>query len=220
MTASLFRLVEIESGRILLDGVDLSKIGLSDVRGRANGLRILPQDPVLYAGALRDCLDPFHAEADEKILEALQAVNHRGASERGLAILNDPVEEGGSNFSVGERQLLCLARAIVEEPRVLVLDEATASVDTVSDTCIQQMLRSRFQNTTLLTIAHRLHTIMDYDLVIVMENGRCVEMDHPLRLLDDPHGLFTSFVEATGPESSRELRSIAQESWNARTNKQ
>lgn len=213
MTASLFRLVEIESGQILLDGVNLAKIGLSDVRGRSNGLRILPQDPVLYAGTLRDCVDPFHAETDEKILEALQAVNHQGSHERGLSILQDPVEEGGSNFSVGERQLLCLARAIVEEPRVLVLDEATASVDTQSDSFIQNMLRTRFQNTTLLTIAHRLHTIMDYDVVVVMENGKCVELDHPARLLENEDGIFTSFVESNGAESAAELRNIAQTSW-------
>lgn len=216
LTASLFRLVEIESGRVILDGVDLAKIGLSDVRGRANGLRILPQDPVLYAGTIRDCIDPFHLESDEKLLEALKAVKHNGAAERGLAILEDHVEEGGSNFSVGERQLLCLARAIVEEPRVLVLDEATASVDTQSDSFIQHMLRSRFQNTTLLTIAHRLHTIMDYDLVVVMEKGKCVELDHPARLLEDPDGVFTSFVEAASSESATDLRGIAARAWETR----
>ena len=113
LSAALFRLVEIEAGRILLDGVDLAKIGLSDLRGRPNGLRILPQDPVLYAGTLRDCLDPFHCETDERIWEALKAVHHRGAHERGLAILNDKVEEGGSNFSVGERQLVSFDLLVV-----------------------------------------------------------------------------------------------------------
>ena len=209
LSAALFRLVEIEAGRILLDGVDLAKIGLSDLRGRPNGLRILPQDPVLYAGTLRDCLDPFHCETDERIWEALKAVHHRGAHERGLAILNDKVEEGGSNFSVGERQLLCLARAIVEEPRVLVLDEATASVDTGTDAVIQEMLRTRFKNTTLFTVAHRLQTIMDYDVVVVMDKGRCVEFGPPHSLLQNDDGIFTSFVEATGPESASELRRIA-----------
>ena len=213
LTASLFRVVEIESGSIRLDGVDLARVGLSDVRGRSNGLRILPQDPVLYAGTLRDCLDPFQTESDDNILEALQAVNHSGSFERGLSILEDTVEEGGTNFSVGERQLLCLARAIVEQPRVLVLDEATASVDTESDAFIQRMLRTRFQHTTLLTIANRLHTIMDYDLVLVMEDGKCVEMDHPAKLLKDPNGVFTAFVDAAGRETSAELRNIAETSW-------
>ena len=204
----LFRLVELMSGRILLDGLDLSQLGLSDVRGRPNGMRMIPQDPVLFAGTVRECLDPFGLENDDRILEALQAVGHKGASDRDVAILDDPVEEGGRNYSVGQRQLLCLARAIVEEPRVLVLDEATACIDTESDTCIQEMLRARFQDTTLLTIAHRLHTIMDYDFVIVMDDGKCVEFGSPKDLLENDQGLFSTLVGASFDNVS-DLRRIA-----------
>jgi ABC-type multidrug transport system fused ATPase/permease subunit len=212
LTTCLFRLVEIESGSISLDGVNLSKLGLSDVRGRPNAMRMIPQDPFLFCGSLRDCLDPFQMATDQKILEALQAVNHRGAHERGKDILNDRVEEGGSNFSVGERQLLCMARAIVDEPRLLVLDEATASIDSATDAFIQKMLRSKFQETTLLTVAHRINTVADYDVILVMDDGCAVEFGPPDTLLKDPKGLFTSLVEATGTESAAELRKIARES--------
>jgi ABC-type multidrug transport system fused ATPase/permease subunit len=183
-----FQVVEVEAGRIPLDGVDLAKIGLSDVRGRSNGIRVIPKDPVLYSGTLRDCLDPFKQYTDDrKILEALQAVNHKGALGRGIEVLRESVEEGGSNMIIRERQLLCLARAIVEEPRLLVLDEATASVDTMTDTFIQKMLlRTRFKNTTMLTIAHRLHTIMDDDNVLVLDNGRAAEFGLLRRLLENP----------------------------------
>jgi len=105
LMAAAMRLVEIESGRILLDGVDLSKIGLSDVRGRSNGLRVIPQDPVLFAGNVRDCVDPFGTLTDDKILDALQAVDHRGARERGMEVLWDVVEQGGANYSVGKFHL-------------------------------------------------------------------------------------------------------------------
>lgn len=209
LTASLFRLVEIESGRIVLDGVDLSKLGLSDVRGRPSGLRVIPQDPVLFAGTIRGCIDPLHNESDAKVLEALHAVNHRGARDRGMDVLDDIVGEGGETFSAGERQLLCLARAILEEPRVLVLDEATASVDLTTDGLIQTMLRTRFKQTTMLTIAHRIDTIVHYDVVLVMHDGKVVEFGAPRDLLDNADSAFSGLVNATGAESAAELRRIA-----------
>jgi ABC-type multidrug transport system fused ATPase/permease subunit len=217
LTAALFRIVEVESGKICLDGVDLSTIGLADVRGRQGGMRVIPQDPVLFAGTLRDCIDPFHTDSDEMIFKALQAVNFQGSQNRGISILKDLVEESGSNFSVGERQLLCLARAIVEEPRVLVLDEATASVDHETDTALQAMLRVKFEKSTLLTIAHRLQTIMDYDVVLVMDDGHAAEFGPPHELLQKTNSVFTSLVEATGSESSLELRRIAAETYSKKS---
>jgi ABC-type multidrug transport system fused ATPase/permease subunit len=162
ITVALFRLVEIEAGQILLDGVDLGDIGLSDVRGR--GMSIIPQDPFLAGATLRECLDPFGKHSDENIVEALKAVR-LGSSNNvdDETLLSTKLEEGGSNYSVGERQLLNLARALLCQPKLLVLDEATASIDGETDAFIQRMLRTRFPNTTLVTIAHRLNTIMDYD---------------------------------------------------------
>lgn len=202
LTTALFRLVEVESGTISLDGVDLSTLGLSDVRGRRNGMFILPQDPAVFSGTVRSNLDPFDSLSDEELIKALELVSFP------QKMLNETVEEGGSNFSAGEKQLLCLARAMLANPRLLVLDEATSSVDTATDEKVQQMLRTQFPNTTLLTIAHRLNTIIDYDVIIVMENGRVAEMGSPRDLLNSS-GIFTSMVNATGPESAAQLRLMA-----------
>lgn len=206
LTIALFRLVEIESGAIRLDGQDLSQLGLSDVRGRPNGLSIIPQDPFLAGATLREVIDPFVNASDTDVLEALKAVRIAKA-ESTVAILNDEVEEGGSNYSVGERQLLNLARALLSKPKVLVLDEATASVDGETDAFIQKMLRTRFKDTTLLTIAHRLHTIMDYELILVMDAGHAVEFGSPRELLEQ-NGIFSELVDATGPEGSKALRTM------------
>ncbi|CAJ1954764.1 unnamed protein product [Cylindrotheca closterium] len=208
LTVALFRLVEIESGRIMFDGVDLGNLGLSDVRGR--GMSIIPQDPFLTGDVLRDCLDPFNTHSDEDIIEALKAVRMGGDTpEENAKILTSHLEEGGANYSVGERQLLNLARAFLSQPKLLVLDEATASIDGETDAFIQNMLRSRFPNTTLITIAHRLNTIMDYDLVLVMDAGRAVEFGSPKELLDNADGIFSELLDATGTESSLYLREMA-----------
>lgn len=204
LTIALFRLVEPESGRCLIDGVDLSTLGLSDVRGR---LGIIPQDPFLFAGTLRECIDPFGSSNDEQILEALQAVR-LARKDSGVDFLEGVVEEGGQNYSVGERQLLCLARVLLAKPKVLVMDEATASVDGETDAFIQGMLRTRFVGTTLLTVAHRLNTIMDYDSILVMDKGRAAEFGTPKELLEKA-GLFADLVASTGEESARALRDMA-----------
>ena len=203
-SVALFRLVELESGTIRVDGVDLSELGLSDVRGR---LGIIPQDPFLLSGTLRECLDPFGGSSDSQILDALKAVRLVPNNADEFA-LESRVEEGGANFSVGERQLLCLARAFLAKPRVLVMDEATSSVDLETDAFIQKMLRTRFTDTTLLTVAHRLNSIIDYDKILVMDSGRAVEFGSPKELLEKG-GMFADLVGSTGKESAKTLREIA-----------
>jgi len=205
VTVALFRLVEIESGRIFLDGVDLGTLGLADVRGRPNGMTIIPQDPFLAGSTVRECLDPFGQSTDLEITSALETLHLRTSLG-----LNSPIHEGGSNLSAGERQLLNLARALLDRPKVLVLDEATASIDGATDNLIQEMLRTRFPATTLLTVAHRLNTIMDNDLVLVMHQGRAAEFGAPCDLLEQPDGLFSGLVDATGAQNSAALRAMAQ----------
>jgi len=207
LTTALFRLVEIEEGTISLDGVDLSTLGLSDVRGRRNGMFILPQEPAVFAGSIRTNLDPFDSLSDEEIMRALQLVKFPGCG-RGMSLLAQSVEEGGANFSAGEKQLLCLTRAMLVNPRLLVLDEATSSVDGATDDFVQRMLRSQFPNTTLLTIAHRLNTIIDYDVVIVMDKGKVAEIGSPKELLS-LNGLFAGMVDATGPDLAAQLNLLA-----------
>jgi len=207
ITVALFRLVEIEQGTIFLDGVDLAKLGLSDVRGR--GMSIIPQDPFLAGATLRECLDPFQQHSDDEIVEALRSVRLGSSSADEKAMLSTKLEEGGSNYSVGERQLLNLARALLSQPKLLVLDEATASIDGETDAFIQTMLRTRFPNTTLVTIAHRLNTIMDNDLVLVMDSGKAVEFGSPADLLEMENGVFSELVNATGSESAVALREVA-----------
>ena len=208
LTAALFRLVEIEQGKISLDGVDLSTLGLSDVRGRKNGMFILPQDPAVFSGTIKSNLDPFSSHNDDDILNALELVRFPGIN-RGRMILQDTVDEGGANFSAGEKQLLCLARAMLANPKLLVLDEATSAVDKTTDEFVQQMLRTQFPDTTLLTIAHRLNTVIDYDMILVMDRGKVAEFGPPSELLTNEDGIFTAMINATGPESAEQLKRMA-----------
>uniref|UniRef100_A0A8C6SSY5 Uncharacterized protein n=1 Tax=Neogobius melanostomus TaxID=47308 RepID=A0A8C6SSY5_9GOBI len=194
LTNCLFRIIEAAEGRILIDGVDISSIGLHDLRGR---LTIIPQDPVLFSGTLRMNLDPFDKFSDEEIWKVLE-LSHLKDFASGLeAKLQYEVSEGGENLSVGQRQLLCLARALLRKSRVLILDEATAAVDLETDDLIQKTIRKEFAHCTVLTIAHRLHTIMDSSRVMVLDAGKIVEFDSPRNLLDT-HGHFYSLAKNAG----------------------
>jgi len=195
LTVALFRIVEAAIGAINIDGVDISKIGLHDLRKR---LTIIPQDPVLFSGSLRMNLDPFQKYSDKDIWSALELSNLQEFVKGLEQGLNFEVNEGGENLSVGQRQLVCLARALLRKTKVLVLDEATAAVDLETDDLIQKTIRNQFADCTVLTIAHRLNTIMDYDRIMVLDKGELKEFDSPDNLLKDTEGIFYSLAKDAG----------------------
>ncbi|KAJ2761728.1 hypothetical protein H4S06_001052 [Coemansia sp. BCRC 34490] len=195
LTLALFRIIEAAEGRILIDGEDIFKYGLFDVRSK---LSIIPQDPVLFAGTVRENLDPFGSYPDQEIWNALQHAHlaeYIRTKEEGLEF---EVMQNGSNFSVGQRQLICLARALLKRAKVLVLDEATAAIDNSTDAIIQESIRKEFKDCTVLTIAHRLNTITDSDMILVLDNGKIAEYDMPQNLLDNRDSLFFKLVEEAG----------------------
>ncbi|CAI5992008.1 unnamed protein product [Closterium sp. NIES-64] len=203
---SLFRLAEIESGRICIDGQDLKLFGVTDVR---RALMIIPQTPVLFTGTLRFNLDPFSERSDSEVWEALGRAHLREVVSRMPLGLDTEVAEGGENFSVGQRQLISLARALLKESRILVLDEATAAVDVGTDALIQRTVREEFKGRTMLTIAHRLNTIMDSDRILVMDAGMALEYDTPANLVLNEASVFAAMVRSTGPQTAKYLRSVA-----------
>lgn len=200
--STLFRLVDLSSGSILIDGVDIATIGLKDLRTR---LAIIPQDPTLFRGTIRSNLDPFNEHSDLELWSALRqsdlvdasATPNENSSSNGRIHLDAVVEEEGLNFSLGQRQLMALARALVRGSQIVVCDEATSSVDMETDQKIQRTMATAFRGKTLLCIAHRLKTIISYDRICVMDQGRIAELDRPLRLWEDG-GLFRSMCEQSG----------------------
>ncbi|KAI9190763.1 P-loop containing nucleoside triphosphate hydrolase protein [Polychytrium aggregatum] len=231
LTLALFRIMELSGGSIVIDGVDISKIGLRDLRQK---LTIIPQDPVLFTGDIRSNLDPFGEHSDDRLWSILERVrflntlqakldgssssdnlpaqtsenqgqtqvqgqNTRAAAEASGFSLDTSVSEGGSNFSQGQRQLLCLARALLKESAITVLDEATASVDNETDAFIQETIRgSEFANSTVVCIAHRLRTIADYDSVLVLSHGEVAEFGTPFELMQREDGVFRKMCQDSG----------------------
>lgn len=206
LITALFQLYPTE-GEILIDDVDVSKIPLESLRSK---ISIIPQEPVLFSGTIRKNLDPFDEYTDEVIWKALEQVELKDVVAELPSSLNSNVTEGGENFSVGQRQLFCLARAIIRNNNILVLDEATANVDPHTDILIQQTIRKQFSNCTVLTIAHRLHTVMDSDKILVMNAGVDVEFDHPHKLLQNKEGYLYKMVETTGRGTAKNLTNVAQ----------
>ncbi|KAM7200448.1 P-loop containing nucleoside triphosphate hydrolase protein [Rhypophila sp. PSN 637] len=231
LTLALFRFLEARSGTVYIDGIDISKIKLHDLRSR---LAIIPQDPVLFSGSVRENLDPFNHHTDAELRDCLERVHliNNSSNNSGVAtptaaepssssitpkntnIFNDldsPISEGGLNLSQGQRQLLCLARAIVSRPRVMVLDEATSAVDMHTDALIQRSIREEFTDATLLVIAHRLSTIADFDRILVLSDGMVAEFGTPRELWEQGEeegkkSMFRAMCEESGERDK--LRAI------------
>ncbi|KAL6271327.1 hypothetical protein ACE6H2_028238 [Prunus campanulata] len=199
MIQALFRLIEPAGGRILIDNVDISTIGLHDLRSR---LSIIPQDPTLFEGTIRGNLDPLEEHLDHEIWQALDKSQLGDIIREKEQKLDTPVLENGDNWSVGQRQLVSLGRALLKQAKILVLDEATASVDTATDNLIQKIIRTEFKNCTVCTIAHRIPTVIDSDLVLVLSDGRVAEFDTPTRLLEDKSSMFLKLVTEYSSRSS------------------
>jgi len=189
VTLTLFRIVELDQGQICIDGVDIASLGLHTLR---NKLTIIPQDPVLFSGSLRMNLDPVKQFTDSQLWETLKMSHLENFVTNLKEGLEHEITEGGENVSVGQRQLICLARALLRKTKILVLDEATAAVDLETDDLIQGTLKNSFNDCTVLTIAHRLSTIMDYDKVLVMQEGQVAEFASPKELLEDKSTIFYS----------------------------
>ena len=199
--STLFRLVELSAGSIIIDGVDISKIGLHDLRSR---LAIIPQDPTLFRGTIRSNLDPFGEHTDLELWSALRqsdlVTEEASLDDKapGRIHLDGVVEDDGLNFSLGQRQLMALARALVRGSQIIVCDEATSSVDIETDRKIQRTIATGFKGKTLLCIAHRLRTIINYDRICVMDSGKIAELDTPVALYDTKGGIFRGMCERSG----------------------
>ncbi|XP_067131316.1 ATP-binding cassette subfamily C member 4-like [Centruroides vittatus] len=203
--ASLFRITE-PTGTITIDGVDIKDMGLRDLRSK---ISIIPQDPMLFTGSLRRNMDPFNEYSEEMMWNAIEEVQLRELISKLPGGLDTHLTEGGRNFSVGERQLICLARTILRQNKILVMDEATSNIDKKTDSCLQKIIREKFESCTVLTIAHRLHTIIDSDRVLVLDSGKVQEFDSPYALLKNVNGVFYNLVKKMGVASKNELYEIA-----------
>lgn len=199
LAVAFFRFMEARQGKIEIDGINIAKIGLEDLR---SSLTIIPQDPVLFAGTIRSNLDPFTERDDLQVWNALRRVHFISEANDGIGSedvnLDSAVSENGNNYSVGQRQLLSLARALIKSSKVIIMDEATANVDPETDARIQQTIRTEFDDSTILCIAHRLRTVIDFNRIMVLDQGKLVEFDTPYNLLMRDNGIFRKMCMESG----------------------
>ena len=185
LTLALFRIVELYKGTILIDGVDTREVGLGKLR---RSMTLIPQDPLLFTGSMRENIDPFELMTEQQVGSILQEVG------LGRFDSQSRVEELGGNLSSGEKQLICIARALASRAGIVVMDEATSSIDPQTDSLIQSLVRSRFVHCTILTIAHRLHTVLNSDRILVMAEGQAKEFAPPQQLMEEKDSLFAGLM--------------------------
>ncbi|GLJ26358.1 hypothetical protein SUGI_0507790 [Cryptomeria japonica] len=206
LISAIFRLVEPAGGRILIDDLDITSIGLHDLRSH---LGIIPQEPTLFRGTVRFNLDPLSEHSDSAIWEVLDKCQLGDVIREKESCLDAPVEDDGGNWSVGQRQLFCLGRALLRHSRILVLDEATASIDNATDSILQMTIRKEFADCTVITVAHRIPTVMDSDMVVAISDGEMVEFDKPLKLMEREGSLFGKLVTEYWAHTSEALHHAA-----------
>ncbi|KDO25419.1 hypothetical protein SPRG_09361 [Saprolegnia parasitica CBS 223.65] len=195
LTMALFRINEVASGHMYMDGVDTKSVGLKTLR---ESMAIIPQNPILFKGTLRNYLDPFDDYSDDQLWDVLTKVRMQSRVATEELKLESPIEENGENYSVGERQMLCMARALLRQSKIVVMDEATAAIDHETDQNLQQVIRTAFAKSTVLTVAHRLDTVLDCDRIMVFDQGRCVQCDTPQALIDAGEGIFFELCDEGG----------------------
>lgn len=208
MMIALLRMVEATDGRVLVDGQDLREVGLLDVRKR---MTIIPQDPVMFSGTIRFNLDPFSEHSDVQLWDALEKSHMKEFVSEYEEGLDAPVSEYGENLSAGQKQVICLTRALLRNTKILILDEASSSLDSETDRLIQETIRTHLKDATILTIAHRLFTLADYDRILVMDDGRVGEYGTPRELLADGGGQFSALVNSMGPTGASHFRSLVRD---------
>ncbi|XP_045623977.2 ATP-binding cassette sub-family C member 12 isoform X1 [Procambarus clarkii] len=205
LISTLLRMAELDSGSVIIDGVDISTLGLHTLRCC---ISVIPQDPVLFQGSIRYNLDPFEEHSDDAVWQALERSHLKSLVQRQEHALLSKVEAAGENFSVGERQLICLTRALLRNSKILLLDEATASVDVETDHLIQATIKEAFATNTVLTIAHRLNTVANYDRVMVLDAGKVHEFDTPERLMNTEGSLFQEMMQAMGVHTVEQMQAL------------
>jgi len=206
LTSTLFRLREIRNGKIVIDGENTKELKLNSLR---KGLTLIPQEPIIFSSTVRSNLDPIGTHSDSEVWSALATVQLKSAVEALEGGLDHVLPSGGSNFSIGQRQLICMARALLRKTKILLIDEATANVDPETDDIIQNIIRTEFSNCTTLTIAHRINTIIDSDRILVLEAGEVCEFDSPKKLLEKEDSIFSGMVDETNIGSELRLRANA-----------